>query len=146
MATVPLQQTPTVELDVGQAPLFSATNIEPVRDTGVAEDIQRVGNAQKLLAQVAIKNKEEQDDVVSNDAFNGYQEEADAKVNEYLQLQRGQAVATVDVDQDTGLAITAYDKLIKDLDRVTASVAFVGPTRAAVQVVNDLQDLGPDLL
>ena len=26
-------------------------------------------------------------------------------------------------------------KLIKDLDRVTASVAFVGPTRAAVQVV-----------
>jgi hypothetical protein len=34
-------------------------------------------------------------------------------------------------------------KLIKDLDRVTASVAFVGPTRAAVQVVNDLQDLGP---
>ena len=118
MATVPLQHTPTVELDVGQAPLFSATNIEPVRDTGVAEDIQRVGNAQKLLAQVAIKNKEEQDDVVSNDAFNGYQEEADAKVNEYLQLQRGQAVATVDVDQDTGLAITAYDKLIKDLDEI----------------------------
>ena len=95
MATVPLQQTPTVELDVGQAPLFSATNIEPVRDTGVAEDIQRVGNAQKLLAQVAIKNKEEQDDVVSNDAFNGYQEEADAKVNEYLDTRLGAAVATV---------------------------------------------------
>jgi len=118
MATVPLQQTPTVDLDVGQAPLFSATNIEPVRDTGVAQDIQRIGNAQKQLAQIAIKNKEEQDDVVSNSAFKGYQEEADAKVNEYLQLQRGQAVATVDVDQDTGLAITAYDKLIKDLDEI----------------------------
>ena len=119
MATVPLQQTPTVDLDVGQAPLFSATNIEPVRDTGVADDIQRVGNAQKQLAQIAIKNKQEQDDVISNDAYRGYQEEADVKVNEYLELQRGQAIATVDYDKESNKPITAYDKLIKDLDEIS---------------------------
>ena len=34
-------------------------------------------------------------------------------------------------------------KLIKDLDRVTASVAFVGPTRAAAKIVDELQDKGP---
>jgi len=40
-------------------------------------------------------------------------------------------------------ALNELGKLIKDLDRVAASIAFIGPTRAAVKVVNDLQDLGP---
>ena len=137
MATIPLQQTPTVELDVGQAPLFSATNIEPVRDTGVAEKIQRVGSAQKQLAQIAIKNKEEQDDVMSNNAFKGYQEEADAKVDKYLELQRGQAVATVDVDQDTGNAITAYDKLIQDLDEISNKYLDTLTNGDQKQIFND---------
>jgi len=137
MATVPLQQTPTVDLDVGQAPLFSATNIEPVRDTGVADDIQRVGNAQKQLAQIAIKNKQEQDDVISNDAYRGYQEEADVKVNEYLELQRGQAIATVDYDKESNKPITAYDKLIKDLDEISNKYLDTLTNGDQKQIFND---------
>jgi len=41
MATVPLQQTPTEQIDTGGTPLFSATNIQPVQDTGVAQDIMK---------------------------------------------------------------------------------------------------------
>mgnify|MGYP003113164529 CR=1 FL=1 len=137
MATVPLQQTPTVDLDVGQAPLFSATNIEPVRDTGVADDIQRVGNAEKQLAQIAIKNKQEQDDVISNDAYNGYQEEADAKVNEYLETRLGAAIATVDYDKESNKPITAYDKLIKDLDEISNKYLDTLTNGDQKQIFND---------
>ena len=77
MATVPVQQTPSVDLQEGQAPLFSPTNIEPVRDTGVAKDIGRLSNAQKQFAEIAVKLQDEQNDIKSNEAYRGYQEEAD---------------------------------------------------------------------
>ena len=117
MATVPVQQTPSVELETGQAPLFSATNIQPVQDTGVAQDIERLSNAQKQFAEIAVKLQDEQNDIKSNEAYRKYQEEADVKVNNYLSLQRGDAIATVGTD-DNGDAITAYDQLIVDLDEI----------------------------
>ena len=119
MATVPLQQTPTEQIDTGGTPLFSATNIQPVQDTGVAQDIGRLSNAQKQFAKIAAALQDEQDDIKSNEAYRGYQEEADVKVNEYLQTQRGEAIATVDYDKDTNKPITRYDQLVKDLDEIS---------------------------
>jgi len=117
MATVPIQQTPSVELETGQAPLFSATNIQPVQDTGVAQDIVRLSNAQKQFAQIAVKLQDEQNDVKAGEAYQSYQTEADEKVNAYLTTQGSAAIATIETDKD-GETITAYDKLVKDLDEI----------------------------
>ena len=119
MATVPVQQTPTEQIDTGGTPLFSATNIQPVQDTGVAQDIGRLSNAQKQFAKIAADLQDQTDDVKSNEAYRGYQEEADVKVNEYLETQRGDAIATVDYDQDTNKPITRYDKLVNDLEEIS---------------------------
>jgi len=136
MATVPIQQTPSVELETGQAPLFSATNIQPVQDTGVAQDITRLSNAQKQFAEIALKLQDEQNDIKSNEAYRGYQEEADVKVNNYLNLQRGDAIATVGKDDD-GNAITAYDQLIKDLDEIAGRYRDGLDNRDQVNIFND---------
>ena len=117
MATVPVQQTPSVDLQVGQAPLFSATNIQPVQDTGVARDIERLSNAQKQFAEIALKLQDEQNDVKAGEAYQGYQTEADKKVNAYLTTQGSAAIATVETGED-GETITEYDKLVKDLDEI----------------------------
>ena len=119
MATVPLQQTPTEQINTGGTPLFSATNIQPVKDTGVAQDIGRLSNAQKQFAKIAADLQDQHDDIKSNEAYRGYQEEADVKVNEYLNLQRGDAIATVDYDEETNKPITAYDKLVNDLEEIS---------------------------
>ena len=54
MATVPLQQTPEVGLEIGSAPQFTGGRIEPVQDT-VTDDIQRFSQAQRDVANIAIK-------------------------------------------------------------------------------------------
>ena len=119
MATVPLQQTPTEQIDTGGTPLFSATNIQPVQDTGVAQDIGRLSNAQKQFAKIAADLQDQHDDVKSNEAYRGYQEEADEKVNEYLSLQRGDAIATVSYDEETNKPVTRYDQLVNDLEDIS---------------------------
>jgi len=119
MATVPLQQTPTEQIDTGGTPLFSATNIQPVQDTGVAQDIGRLSNAQKQFAKIAADLQDQHDDVKSNEAYRGYQEEADVKVNEYLNLQRGDAIATVGYDEETNKPISRYDQLVNDLTEIS---------------------------
>ena len=136
MATVPIQQTPSVDLQVGQAPLFSATNIQPVQDTGVARDIERLSNAQKQFAEIAVKLQDEQNDIKSNEAYRKYQEEADVKVNNYLSLQRGDAIATVGKDDD-GNAITAYDQLIVDLDEIAGKYRDGLDNRDQVDIFNN---------
>jgi hypothetical protein len=115
MATVPLQQTPTEQLDTGGTPLFSATNIQPVQDTGVAQDIGRLSNAQKQFAKIA----------------------ADVKVNEYLNLQRGDAIATVAYDEETNKPITAYDKLVNDLEEISNKYLETLDNSSQKQIFND---------
>ena len=88
MATVPLQQTPSVEIETGGTPLFSATNIQPVQDTGVAQDIGRLSNAQKQFAQIAIQLQGEQDDVKANEATREYNDYA----NQQMIGERGQTI------------------------------------------------------
>ena len=119
MATVPVQLTPTEQIDTGGTPLFSATNIQPVQDTGVSQDIERLSKTQKQQAIIAADLQDQTDDVKSNEAYRGYQEEADEKVNQYLETQRGESIATVDYDQDTNKPITRYDKLVNDLEEIS---------------------------
>ena len=121
MATVPLlQQTPTEEIDTGGTPLFSPTNIEPVKDTGVAKDLQKLSQTQMQFAQIAVALQDEQDDIKSSEALRGYQGEADEKLNEYLNLQLGDAIATVGHDEENNNApITRYDQFVNDLTDIS---------------------------
>ena len=137
MATVPLQQTPTEQIDTGGTPLFSATNIQPVQDTGVAQDIGRLSNAQKQFAQIAADLQDQHDDIKSNEAYRGYQEEADVKVNEYLNLQRGDAIATVSYDEDTNKPITRYDQLVNDLEEISNKYLETLDNKNQKQIFND---------
>ena len=137
MATVPLQQTPTEQIDTGGTPLFSATNIQPVQDTGVAQDIGRLSNAQKQFAKIAADLQDQHDDIKSNEAYRGYQEEADVKVNEYLSLQRGDAIATVGYDEETNKPITAYDKLVNDLEEISNKYLGTLDNKSQKQIFND---------
>ena len=137
MATVPLQQTPTEQIDTGGTPLFSATNIQPVQDTGVAQDIGRLSNAQKQFAKIAADLQDQHDDIKSNEAYRGYQEEADVKVNEYLNLQRGDAIATVAYDEETNKPITAYDKLVNDLEEISNKYLETLDNKSQKQIFND---------
>ena len=137
MATVPLQQTPTEQIDTGGTPLFSATNISPVQDTGVAQDINKLSNTQKQFAKIAADLQDQTDDVKSNEAYRGYQEEADVKVNQYLETQRGDAIATVDYDKDTNKPITRYDQLVKDLDEISGRYLETLDNKSQKQIFND---------
>ena len=137
MATVPLQQTPTEQIDTGGTPLFSATNIQPVQDTGVAQDIGRLSNAQKQFAKIAADLQDQHDDVKSNEAYRGYQEEADVKVNEYLNLQRGDAIATVRYDEETNKPITRYDQLVNDLEDISNKYLETLDNKSQKQIFND---------
>ena len=137
MATVTLQQTPTEQIDTGGTPLFSATNIQPVQDTGVAQDIGRLSQAQKQFAQIAADLQDQHDDIKSNEAYRGYQEEADVKVNEYLNLQRGDAIATVGYDEDTNKPITRYDQLVNDLEEISGKYLETLDNKSQKQIFND---------
>ena len=137
MATVPLQQTPTEQIDTGGTPLFSATNIQPVQDTGVAQDIGRLSNAQKQFAKIAADLQDQHDDVKSNEAYRGYQEEADVKVNEYLSLQRGDAIATVSYDEETNKPVTRYDQLVNDLEDIYNKYLETLDNKSQKQIFND---------
>ena len=137
MATVPLQQTPTEQIDTGGTPLFSATNIQPVQDTGVAQDIGRLSNAQKQFAKIAADLQDQHDDVKSNEAYRGYQEEADEKVNEYLSLQRGDAIATVSYDEETNKPVTRYDQLVNDLEDISNKYLETLDNKSQKQIFND---------
>ena len=137
MATVPLQQTPTEQIDTGGTPLFSATNIQPVQDTGVAQDIGRLSQAQKQFAKIAADLQDQHDDIKSNEAYRGYQEEADVKVNEYLNLQRGDAIATVGYDEETNKPITRYDQLVNDLEEISGKYLETLDNKSQKQIFND---------
>ena len=137
MATVPLQQTPTEQIDTGGTPLFSATNIQPVQDTGVAQDIGRLSNAQKQFAKIAADLQDQHDDVKSNEAYRNYQKEADVKVNEYLNLQRGDAIATVGYDEETNKPITRYDQLVNDLTEISNKYLETLDNKSQKQIFND---------
>jgi len=136
MATVPIQTTPSVELETGQAPLFSATNIEPVRDTGTVQGISNLSRAQKQFAQVAVKLQADQDDLEGTEAYNRYQEKADALDNEFLQIQGSAAVATVGQDYETNKSIYRPDQHSLDLQKFAEEELSNLSSRGAKDIFN----------
>ena len=116
MATVPFQQTPSVNLDVGQAPLFSPTNIQPVQDTGTVQGINNLSKAQMQFAQIAAKLQDDQDELDAGEAVGRYQDKAQKKVDEYLSLKGSAAVAPVRVDLETNKTVRMPDQVSLDLD------------------------------
>ena len=99
MATVPIQQTPQVGLEVGSAPQFTGGTIEPVQDT-VTDDLQRSSQAQRNVANIAIKLQEEYNDVESKKLYNDFYGELQNNTNNYLNTRGYDAVKTVDKDSN----------------------------------------------
>ena len=113
MATVPIQQTPTVGIETGGTPLFSGTNVAPVQDT-TTDDIQRLGLAQKQFAQIALQLQDEQDDVKANEATTEYNDYANQQLNSFLQLRGGDAIKTLRVED--GREYLVADELRSNLN------------------------------
>tara|TARA_R100000654_G_scaffold1736_1_gene6379 strand:- start:49 stop:2496 length:2448 start_codon:yes stop_codon:yes gene_type:complete len=113
MATVPIQQTPTVGIETGGTPLFSGTNVAPVQDT-TTDDIQRLGLAQKQFAQIALQLQDEQDDVKANEATTEYNDYANQQLNSFLQLRGGDAIKTLRVEDGREYLVT--DELRSNLN------------------------------
>jgi len=99
MARVPLQNTPQVGLEIGSAPQFTGGTIEPVQDT-VTDDLQRSSQAQRNVANIAIKLQEEYNDVESKKLYNDFYGELQNNTNNYLNTRGYDAVKTVDKDSN----------------------------------------------
>ena len=110
MARVPLQQTPEVGLETGSVPQFTGGSIEPVQDT-VTDDIQRFSKAQQNVANIAIKLQDEYNDAQALELANELDEKIEEEKNQYLTLQGGNAVATVDKENN----VTVYDRSINNI-------------------------------
>ena len=110
MARVPLQQTPEVGLEIGSTPQFTGGRIEPVKDT-VTAGLQRFSKAQRDVADIAIKLQEEYNDAQALELANELDEKIEEEKNKYLTLQGGNAVATVDKDNN----VTVYDQSINNI-------------------------------
>ena len=136
MATVPFQQTPSVNLDVGQAPLFSPTNIQPVQDTGTVQGINNLSKAQMQFAQIAAKLQDDEDELNAGEAVGNYQDEAQTKVDEYLSLKGSATVATVDTDINTNKPIKRLDQLNSDLSAISEKYLSKLTTKNARDIFN----------
>jgi len=99
MARVPLQNTPQVGLETGSAPQFTGGTIEPVQDT-VTDDLQRSSQAQRNVANIAIKLQEEYNDVESKKLYNDFYGELQNNTNNYLNTRGYDAIKTVDKDSN----------------------------------------------
>ena len=136
MATVPFQQTPSVNLDVGQTPLFSPTNIQPVQDTGTVQGINNLSKAQMQFAQIAAKLQDDEDELNAGEAVGNYQDEAQTKVDEYLSLKGSATVATVDTDINTNKPIKRLDQLNSDLSAISDKYLSKLTTKNARDIFN----------
>ena len=99
MARVPLQNTPQVGLETGSAPQFTGGTIEPVQDT-VTDDLQKSSQAQRNVANIAIKLQEEYNDVESKKLYNDFYGELQNNTNNYLNTRGYDAIKTVDKDSN----------------------------------------------
>ena len=99
MARVPLQQTPQVGIDTGSAPQFTGGQIQPVQDV-VTDDIQRFGQAQMNVAKVAFQIQDQINDTNTTKLHNEFLDEVNKIELDYLSLTGGDAVATIDKDEN----------------------------------------------
>ena len=116
MARVPLQQTPEVGLEIGSAPQFTGGSIEPVKDT-VTDDIQRFSQAQRDVANIAIKLQAEYNDAEAKKLYNEYSEDLDKEKQNYLATEGFGAIETVDKENGN----TVYDVASNNINEILKS-------------------------
>ena len=121
MARVPLQQTPQVGIDTGSAPQFTGGQIQPVQDV-VTDDIQRFGQAQMDVAKVAFKIQDQINDTNTTKLHNEFLDEVNKIELDYLSLTGGDAVATIDKDENDN-PITAFDQSTIKINELLENIA-----------------------
>tara|TARA_Y100000996_G_scaffold133113_1_gene101146 strand:- start:6006 stop:8360 length:2355 start_codon:yes stop_codon:yes gene_type:complete len=114
MAKVPL--TPQEGLEIGSAPQFSATTIQPVQDT-VTDDLVNFSKAQNAVSAIAFKLQDEYNDAESKKLYNEFYSELETNTNNYLNTQGFDAVKVVDKENNE----TAYDQTNNSITDLLAS-------------------------
>ena len=136
MATVPLQNTPSEQLNVGAAPQLSATEVRPMDDT-VTDDIERSAKAFNQFAQIAKGLQDERDDAHSKELHTEYQTRALEIENDYLSTELGNAVKVVGYEDDGTTPITAYDQKVKDLNALKEEIAERSENKNQLAIFNE---------
>ena len=114
MAKVPL--TPQQGFEIGSAPQFSATTVQPVQDT-VTDDLVNFSKAQNAVSAIAFKLQDEYNDAESKKLYNEFYSELETNTNNYLNTQGFDAVKVVDKENNE----TAYDQTNKSITDLLAS-------------------------
>ena len=116
MAKVPL--TPQQGLEIGSAPQFSGTTVQPVQDT-VTDDLVNFSKAQNAVSAIAFKLQDEYNDAESKKLYNEFYSELETTTSNYLNTQGFDAVKVVDKENNE----TAYDQTNKSITDLLASYA-----------------------
>jgi len=114
MAKVPL--TPQQGYEIGSAPQFSATTVQPVQDT-VTDDLVNFSKAQNAVSAIAFKLQDEYNDAESKKLYNEFYSELETTTSNYLNTQGFDAVKVVDKENNE----TAYDQTNKSITDLLAS-------------------------
>ncbi len=114
MAKVPL--TPQQGFEIGSAPQFSATTVQPVQDT-VTDDLVNFSKAQNAVSAIAFKLQDEYNDAESKKLYNEFYSELETTTSNYLNTQGFDAVKVVDKENNE----TAYDQTNKSITDLLAS-------------------------
>ena len=114
MAKVPL--TPQQGLEIGSAPQFSGTTVQPVQDT-VTDDLVNFSKAQNAVSAIAFKLQDEYNDAESKKLYNEFYSELETTTSNYLNTQGFDAVKVVDKENNE----TAYDQTNNSITDLLAS-------------------------
>ena len=114
MAKVPL--TPEQGYEIGSAPQFSGTTVQPVQDT-VTDDLVNFSKAQNAVSAIAFKLQDEYNDAESKKLYNEFYSELETTTSNYLNTQGFDAVKVVDKENNE----TAYDQTNKSITDLLAS-------------------------
>ncbi len=136
MATVPLQNTPSEQLNVGAAPQLSATEVRPMDDT-VTDDMVKSAQTWNQFAQIAKGLQDARDDAHSKELHTEYQTRALEIENDYLSTELGNAVKVVGYEDDGTTPITAYDQKVKDLNALKEEIAERTENKNQLAIFNE---------
>jgi len=111
---VPLQTTPSVQLEAGSAVQYGATNVRP-QDDVVSDDIKRFGKAYQQLGQTINQLDDQLSDAEAKEHANNYATELNALQNEYTNLKGVNAVGMVEVNGEQVSVFKQYQEKAKEL-------------------------------
>ncbi len=119
MARVPLQETPTVGVEVGSAAGFQGQGVTPVQNYQAISQ-QKFGAALqkegKQLSIISRQLQDELDDAKAKQLYNEFATELEGVQLDYLSTRGPGAVMSVGKDPETGATISVFDQTINDLE------------------------------